>query len=265
MYEHVYKDFKDFFGIVLTFLSVPVGLLFKSKRVFYTMPVKRMTAKKVRISDIVNGKWEKKEGMVPSFVVAPNGNEISRARIIGTVVSGFVAEDGNFASLTLDDSTETIRIKTFKTTKPIDSFETGSVVEAIGKIREYLGEIYMIPEIVKAIDDPNLELLRKLEIMKGTGSIGSQDNVKEAEKAEEKATESKAEMKEEKPAERKEDKGELKREILKFIEGGEDGIEYTKILENFKDNKENEIESVINDVLAEGICYEPTPGKIKKI
>ena len=236
------------------------------------MPIKRMTAKKVRISDIVNGRWEKKEGMVPSFVVTPNGNEISRARIMGTVVSRFVAEDGNFASLTLDDSTETMRIKTFKTAKPIDSFETGNIVEIIGKIREYMGEIYMIPEIVKAIDDPNLELLRKLEIMKGTGSVGSVDSVGTQNKAEEA---DKVEMNEapkdgekpnkKKPAERKEDKGELKRGILKFIESSEDGIEYTKILENFKDNKENEIESVINEVLAEGICYEPTPGKIKKI
>lgn len=220
------------------------------------MPIQRMTAKKVKISEIVNGRWEKKEGMVPSFVVTSSGEEVSRARIMGTVVSVFVADDGNFASLTIDDTTETIRAKTFKTTKPVDSFGVGNIVDLIGKVREYNGEIYIIPEIVTKVDDPNLELLRKLEINKKPRGE-SKPEVKPG-----KAKEKKSEEKEEKP--KKDDRGELKREILKFIESSDDGVEYGKIIKNVK-GKEAEIESVVNEILAEGICYEPTPGKIKKI
>jgi hypothetical protein len=235
-----------------------------------------MTAMKVRVSDIVNGKWEKKEGMVPSFVVSQDGEEISRARIMGTIVGRFIADDGNFASLTLDDGTETIRMKTFKTTKPLDGFDVGNVVDAIGKIREYMGEIYMIPEIVTKIDNPNMELLRKLELIKGIGKSSgtTKDSVKgtgnKIDDKDENPDSSKGRISgtDKKDVKRKEsgnDRAELKREILKFIESGEDGMEYSKILEKMKDRNDNEIESVVNEVLAEGICYEPTPGKIKKI
>lgn len=220
------------------------------------MPVQRMTAKKVRISDLVNGKWVKNEGMTPSFVVTPGGEEVARARIMGTIVSSFASEDESFASITIDDSTETIRAKTFKTTKPLDGLVVGNVVDVIGKVREYMGEIYVIPEIVSRVDDPNLELLRRLEMTRpaglkaGKGKSGTEKGKqKESEKGE------KAE---------KDDRGELKRKVLKFIESGDDGVEYGEILENVK-GKEIEIESVVNEVLAEGICYEPTPGRIKKI
>ncbi len=221
------------------------------------MPVQRMTAKKVRISELVNGNWVKKEGMEPSFVVAPSGEEISRARIMGTVVSRFLADDGNFASITLDDTTETIRLKTFKTTKPLDDFEIGNLVDVIGKVREYLGEIYILPEIVRKIEDPNQELLRKLEMVKKPGKS-------ESGKQERGESEKKKPEPEKKGEEKGDDKILLKKEILKFIESGEDGVEYGQILENVK-GKETEIESVVNEILAEGICYEPTPGKIKKI
>lgn len=233
------------------------------------MPIKRMTAMKVRVSDIVNGKWEKREGMVPSFVVSPNGEEISRARVMGTVVGRFLADDGNFASMTLDDGTETIRMKTFKTTKPLDSFETGNIVEVIGKVREYMGEIYMIPEIVTRIEDPNMELLRKLELIKSAGrKVPGTADVEDKETGEKSKTEEKEEKpgkKDVKKKESKDDRAGLKKDILKFIESGEDGMEYSKILEKMKGRNENEIESVVNEILAEGICYEPTPGKIKKI
>ncbi len=232
------------------------------------MPVKRMTAKKVRISDLVNGRWEKREGMEPSFVVSPGGEEVSRARIMGTVVSRFLAEEGTFASITIDDSTETIRAKTFKTTKPLDSIDTGSLVEVIGKVREYMGEIYMIPEIVKRIEDPNLELLRELEIIKvkGPGIPGKASKAGGRPASEDKGARGSADGKG-RGTEQKKDKDDragLKREILKLIGGSEDGIEYAKILENVE-GKENDIESVVNEILAEGICYEPTPGRIKKI
>ena len=109
------------------------------------MPIKRMTAKKVRIYNIINGQWVKKEGMEPSYVQTTYGDQLSRVRVMGTIVSKFVAEDGNFASITVDDATDTIRAKTFKTVKPLDNAELGDIVDVIGKVREYNEEIYMIP------------------------------------------------------------------------------------------------------------------------
>ena len=68
----------------------------------------RMTAKKVRIVDLVNGEWVQQDGMEPSFVVSKTGEKVSRARILATIVSKFISEDGNFGSVTIDDGTDTM-------------------------------------------------------------------------------------------------------------------------------------------------------------
>jgi RPA family protein len=213
------------------------------------MAIERMTAKKVRVSDLMGGRWVKREGMEPSFVVTDSGEKVSRARIIGTVVGNFMAEDGNFGSITLDDGTDTIRAKTFKTLKPLDTLKTGDSVEMIGKVREYNGEIYVIPEVVNVLQDPNMELLRRLELIKKYRELkGKPPEVSPDEAA----------------GEAKEDDSGLRKEILSIIESESEGVEYSLILERVK-APETRIESVLNEVLAEGICYEPTPGRIKKI
>jgi len=193
-----------------------------------------MTARKTAIKDLMSGSWVKKEGMEPSYVVSPSGEKLSRVRLMGTVVGRFVAEDGNFASITLDDGTDTMRLKTFKTAKPLDKVNPGSLVEVIGKVREYNAEIYMIPEVVTAISDPNLLTLRQAEL-----SAKARNLRKNPLSAEE-------------PVQETADENALRKQILDVIAGNPEGVEA-------------QIESVVNDLLSEGICYEPTPGKIKKI
>jgi RPA family protein len=199
-----------------------------------------MTAVKVRLKDILNGEWVKNEGMVPSYILTPYGEQVSRLRVMGTIVSKFVSEDGNFASITLDDTTDTIRAKTFKTSSPIGAFEIGDLVDIIGKLREYNGEIYMIPESVRKITDINWEILRKLEI----NSNLSKFSIKKTEKSR--------------------DSDNLKSEILKLVGSEKGGIEFTEIIRKVK-GPESSIEDAINILLAEGICYEARPGVIKKI
>lgn len=200
--------------------------------------IERQTAKKTDIASLTKGTWVKKEGMEPSYIETGHGERVSRARILGTIVGKFVAEDGNFASVTLDDHTDTLRLKTFKTTKPLDSVEVGQIVDAIGKIREWNGEIYMIPEVVCPVD-PNMELLRKVEIAAKIKEMPSKEEVQE-------------------------DKEDLRTKILNSIGKEKDGISYDALLKEAGADEEAS-EKVINDLLAEGVCYEPTPGKIKKI
>lgn len=202
------------------------------------MPIKRNTALKVRISDLTSGKWVKNEGMVASYVETASGMQVSRARLLGTIVSVFMAEDGMFASVTLDDSTDTIRVKTFKTVKPLDGFKVGDMVDLIGKVREWNDEIYVMPEIMRKVG-PEAELLRRLEVAK----------------------KGKAPQEKQEPGENKDD---LRKEVLKVIEAGKDGISYSDVLSKVKAAEET-VEAVINELLGEGICYEPSPGKIRKI
>lgn len=217
------------------------------------MPLLRQTARKVRIYDLMGGAWVKKEGMEPSFVTTPYGEDVARARVLATVVGKFLSEDGNFGSLTLDDGTDTIRAKCFKELKPLEKAEVGDLVDLIGKVREYNGEVYLVPEIILKVMDPNWELLRRLEIIKKLkvfrkGGAGAK----------------KIEAEESRKISKPEDNGELRKRILKIIESGPEGMEFSEIIKK-AGAPEPQVESVLNDLLSEGICYEPTPGRIRKI
>lgn len=207
------------------------------------MVIERMTAKKVRLSDLIGGEWIKKEGMEPSFVLTKNGEKVSRARIMATVVSKFMSEDGNFGSITLDDATDTIRVKCFKEMGPIAGVEVGDIVDVVGKVREYAEEIYLMPEAVFKVENPNWELLRRLELLKKASAPAAEGKVAEAAES---------------------DVEKLRKGVLGIIESSKDGITYADVLKKAS-GKEEMVEAVINDLLAEGICYEPTPGKIMKI
>ncbi len=238
--------------------------------------IERQTARKVRIWDIMNGIFEKKEGFEPSFVRTQSSEEISRARILGTVVSKFVADDGNYASVTIDDGTDTIRLKVFKTTKPLDSIEIGEIVDVVGKVREYEGETYIIPEVARKIENPNFELLRRLELIhkereiKKAKDLVEKNKGKTPEELEKELTEKHGVEKQfvdvflKGGEEEGKEKNLLKKEILKAIESSPDGIVYSELAKKVK-AKETDLESAIDELLNDGICYEPSPGKIRKI
>ncbi len=236
----------------------------------------RQTAKKARIWDVVNGTFIKKEGFEPSVVRTGLGEEISRVRFLGTVVSKFVAEDSKFASVTIDDGSDTIRLKTFKTAKPLDALNVGDIVDVIGKLREYEGEKYMIPEIARKIADPNYELMRRLELvyketgMKKTKELADKNKNMEPEQL-------RKEMLEKHGLETQwidmfvggkgkegKDKGTLKKQLLQAIEASKDGIVYSELVKKVK-AKGADIETAVDELLNDGICYEPSPGRIRKI
>lgn len=211
------------------------------------MVIERMVAMKVKIADLNGGEWVKNEGMEPSYVVIKRGDKVGRARILATVVSKFISEDKEFASVTLDDGSGTIRVKSFKTVKPLEKLEEGNVIDAIGKIREFNGEIYMVPETIRKIEDPNIETLRMLELEKLSRQAGGKPKETLLEKLPAK----------DKPAD-------LRSRVISLLRDNKDGLEYGALLEKLK-VPEREAEPVINDLLSEGVCYEPVPGKIRKI
>jgi RPA family protein len=238
--------------------------------------ISRQTARKIRIWDIVNGEWVKKSGMNPSYIKTRSGEIVSRVNLVATIVNKFVSEDKKFASLTLDDGTETIRIKFFKETGQAENDKEGQLVNVIGRLKEYEGEVYVMSEVIKEVKDPNFELLRKLEIMYKMKGLKKTKDLIDKHKPEFKTD---AELKKFLVDEHKlephwvdtflsgkaEDKSEKTRlEILKLLDKSKDGLTYEDIITQLKIS-EAEAEPVINEMLSEGICYEPIPGKIKKI
>jgi replication factor A1 len=140
-----------------------------------TQKFKKGTAYKLSISDIVKGKFIKIENR--SYVTTPFGLNINRVRIFGIIVDKKIfKQDQNeenidvakkdYAYLVIDDGTETIRIKTWGADidqHKLPDLNIGENLDVIGKVREYNEEIFIMPEIIHRIKDPNLELLRELE------------------------------------------------------------------------------------------------------
>jgi len=242
------------------------------------MVIKRLTAKKVRIYDIVNGKYfsGSKEDMRPSYIISPFGEKVSRVNLVASVTENFLSEDENYSTITIDDGTEAIRVKTFRENVGLlKDIELGDVVLVIGKIKEYNEEIYVNGEIIKKIEDKNYENLRKLEILKQllekkkimeeikklVGKV-SEEEVKDYAKS--KGIEEGLDVILENLKVRKE--MDYKPKILKLIESLDEGkgVDISKILE-LSDLPENVIEKAINELLASGHLYEPNPGVLKKI
>jgi O6-methylguanine-DNA--protein-cysteine methyltransferase len=68
-------------------------------------------------------------------------------------------------------------------------------------------------------------------------------------------------------SETEEDRENLEKEVLEAVESLDEGegADYSEILEEVEDADEDQLEDTINSLLSDGTCYEPKPGKIKKL
>ncbi len=119
--------------------------------------VKRQTAYKCSVRTILEGNYVQKPGWEPNYVEI-NGLQISRANIMGVIVD----KEGN--SFTLDDGTSRIPIMFFSEEKRFKDIEIGDVVLFIGRPREYNQKRFLVPEIIRKIEDKRWIDYRKAEL-----------------------------------------------------------------------------------------------------
>ena len=127
----------------------------------------RSTAYKLKIEDLVRGQYVRSpEGTEPSYLLTPWGQHIPRARGLGTIVDKFVRDDQGYATLRLDDGSETISLRAWREgVTELAKFEVGNLIDVVGRVREFEGEVYLVPELILRVEDPNWELVRELEIL----------------------------------------------------------------------------------------------------
>jgi len=248
------------------------------------MEIKRLTAKKASIREMISGRFVKKEGFESSYVLTNLGRKISRVRVLGTLVDKYISPDERYATITLDDSTETIRCKAFVNTKIFDGFGVGDIVDVFGKMREYNEEIYILAELIRDVD-ANFETLRILELKKILER--QREKIKKLRELQ-KQTSDLSELKllvkgvmpfedaegileaqeiiEETVEESTTTTNEIRSKILKLIEDLDkgEGADYQEILKK-SGFSENDVDFAIQGLLESGMCYEPVPGKIKKL
>jgi RPA family protein len=128
--------------------------------------IERSIAYKVEVSSIINSNYIKQEGFNPNYIEF-NGKHVSRVNLIATIVAKFMSDDGNYGAITIDDGTETIRIKAFgPEVIKIKDIEIGQLIRVVAKVKDYKDERFLAADFVKPIDDPNWLLVHQLEIEK---------------------------------------------------------------------------------------------------
>lgn len=209
--------------------------------------LKRRTAYKFWIKDIINAIPISQEGL---NLFEIRGREASRVNIIATTVDKQINEERTFATITLDDGTETIRVKTWREDiAKLENVNIGDPVIIIGKIR-YSNEIFITPEVVKKQELEWL-LVRKKELEKLYGKP------EEQEKSKEKTKQEVIEEIVEEPTET------ARQKILGLVERA-DGIQISQLIQESR-LKEEEAEEIIDELLKEGELFQPRTGFLKVI
>lgn len=208
--------------------------------------MQRNTARKVRNRDLVEGEFVKTEGsMEPNYVVTPLNEMVSRARVMGVVVSRFVSEDESYINVTIDDTTETLALRAFRETEALKDVEVGQTIDVVGKAKEYQGEIYILVEGVSVLEDPNWELVRRLELAEKDKNLGRKPRQPPQGEKEGEEARGKEEVK----------------ELIESKDEGE-GVKYITIARGVGIG-EDHLDDIINELLVEGEIYEPKIGRFK--
>ncbi len=243
----------------------------------------RLTAYKLYISDLYAGSYVRKERV--AFLDTSIG-PVTRVRLLCTIVQRYDNVEKKYSSFTLDDATDTIRLKAWREDiEALADYEVGDIVDVIGKIRQQEdGELFVIPENVIKVEDVNIELLRQLEILELHNLMGSKTITKTQPEKEPEEKEPEEKEPEEKEPEEKEPKKTKRTEkietqlpqesevntrkevmnLIRTLDTGK-GAPYKEIIENSSEDDEDAVETIILDLLNEGVIYEPEPGRYKEL
>jgi len=195
---------------------------------------KRNVAYKLRIGQILSGKPIIEEERFRHLESAEK--KIVRVNLIANIIDKYI-QDGEkkFASLTLDDATGQIKVKTFgDDIEKFEPFSQGDTVLIIGLLRSWNNEVYLTPEIIKK-KEPLYLLVRKLEV--------EADEPKQIDKAQ---------------------LTELKDKIIQRVKDAEKdgGLEIESLILELKEHPDI-INKEIKKLLEDGVAYEPRPGKLR--
>lgn len=217
---------------------------------------KRSPAVISSISEIVNGKFVKEEGFTPNYVKTAFGEKISRANIIGSVVSKDLSQQQSPIVL-VDDGTEKITVRSFDNPGVFNNAEVGDAVIVIGKPREFGNENYIAVEILKKLNSLRWAEVRQLELKNKYETLKSENaSIKDEIKPEEPITEQ-GEVAD------SEEKNQIKN-ILNLISGLDKGkgAEISELIKKYNLD-ENETQSQVVHLLKRGDIFELRPGVLK--
>ena len=229
----------------------------------YKMAIQRQTAYKVWISDLISNPYKKDPGEWSPNYVLVGDKKVSRVNLLATVIMKYESPEGNNISITLDDSSSSIRVKVWADDlKLLQNVDIGDTILVIGRPREFSSEIYIVPEIVKKIDNHIWQKIRKLELEKEFG-IREKIKPQEEKKQEEfKKPEMLQPLVEEETIEETSETDRQK--ILNLIEKNDTdkGADFNKVVLE-SGIEEQKASLIIEDLLKEGEIFQPSHSSLK--
>ncbi len=167
---------------------------------------KRHIAVKTRIADVINGKYIKEAGWMPNYILTKSGEKISRINLIGVVVTEPIV-DISYRNALIDDGSGRMSIRAFQENKMFDELKVGDPIFVIGRPREYNGQVYLFPEIIKKIQNTKWLEVRKFELEQKEKAEPAAADIPDATSSEDKRAEDK-----------------LKEEVSKIVEITEESL-----------------------------------------
>ena len=144
----------------------------------------------------------------------------------------------------------------------IANINSGEVILAIAKVREYNNEIYLTPELVKTINDLNWEIARKLELLREYGFVKKLETINHD------VQNTMQETKKEYTEERIENSisNDRRQVVLDMINklATSDGISINEISRQSGLSIE-EVNIIINDLVKEGEIYKSKAGVVNLV
>jgi len=223
---------------------------------------KRQVAHKLRVQEIHDSQYVKQDGDWEPNYIELHGQKISRVNIIGVVV--YVDEQENHKSISVEDNTGKIQVRSFDQQYNFNNAKAGDIVAVIGRIREFNNEKYIMAEIVKPVDKTwvgirNIELANRPNITPQPVIPGNEQAV--TENISQEAPQEQVIMQktiEESPKETQQSSAEKLLALIKEQDQG-DGAATEDIISKAGQNAEK----IVTNLLMEGEIFEIKPGRLK--
>jgi RPA family protein len=220
----------------------------------------RMTAVRASISDITSGSFSNDNG---PHVISPFGVELRRVVLVGFVVNKFYREGDDtgkkrFESITVDDGTDTIGVKVWgeEDASLLEGVKENILALVVGRVREYNEEVYVMPEIVRELTDPNymsLHLLERYKAILNRSGISTPETIEQQQELLAPASVSVS--------------GKLANDILAFVrlEAPPEGISLRDIVAYFekKGQDSEKVQTKVFNLVAEGALNEVSIGQFR--
>ena len=194
-----------------------------------------------------------------------NNLEISRVNVIASIVGKYLTDDQNYCAITLDDGSETIRVKNFGAeVGTIKELNVGDIVRIIGKVKEYNEEKYIAGEISKVLN-PNWIIVNEIELSnqkQTTTDSSTADSINKV--IETKTNSSENEEIISISSESSDSESSIKQKILQYLKNNDNGtgVIMDQIM-NSLDISSEEVKNSLYELLKVGEIYEPKKGILK--